>query len=91
MIVAGLLADAVFEPAMRTGGSLAPTFGWLVGIGPGAGMALIFVFVGLLGTASSLLVYAIPTIRNVEIIMPDHDAPKPTTQTQTQAEPQNKP
>jgi len=91
MIVAGLLADAVFEPAMRTGGSLAPTFGWLVGIGPGAGMALIFIFVGLLGTAFSLLVYTIPTIRNVETIMPDHDAPKSTTQTQTQAEPQNKP
>jgi len=91
MIVAGLLADAVFEPAMKTGGSLAPVFGWLVGTGPGSGMALIFIFVGLLGTAFSLLVYTIPTIRNVETIMPDHDAPKPTTQTQTQAEPQNKP
>jgi len=91
MIVAGLLADAVFEPAMKTGGLLAPVFGWLVGTGPGSGMALIFIFVGLLGTAFSLLVYTIPTIRNVETIMPDHDAPKPTTQTQTQAEPQNKP
>jgi MFS family permease len=86
MIVAGLLADAVFEPALKTGGSLAPVFGWLVGTGPGSGMALIFIFVGLLGTAFSLLVYTIPTIRNVETIMPDHDAPKPTTQTQTQAE-----
>lgn len=91
MIVAGLLADTVFEPAMKTGGLLAPVFGWLVGTGPGSGMALIFIFVGLLGTAFSLLVYTIPTIRNVETILPDHDAPKPTTQTQAQAGPQNKP
>jgi len=87
MIVAGVLADAVFEPAMKTGGSLAPLFGWLVGTGEGSGMALIFIFVGLLGTAFSLLVYAIPTIRNVETIMPDHDAQKPPAQTRTPAEP----
>jgi hypothetical protein len=90
MIVAGVLADAVFEPAMKTGGSLAPVFGWLVGTGEGSGMALIFIFVGLLGTAFSLLVYTIPTIRNVETIMPDHDAQKPPAQTQTPAEPQTK-
>jgi hypothetical protein len=76
MLVAGFLADAVFEPAMRTGGSLAPAFGWLVGTGPGAGMALIFIVTGLLGTIFSLGVYAIRTVRNVEIIMPDHDAQK---------------
>jgi hypothetical protein len=83
MLVAGFLADAVFEPAMRPGGSLAPAFGWLVGIGPGAGMALIFIFAGLLGAAFTLGVYAIRTVRNVETIMPDHDAQKPAAEPST--------
>jgi len=76
MVVAGLLADAVFEPAMKPGGSLAPIFGWLVGTGEGSGMALIFIFAGLLGAAFSLSVYAVRTVRDVETIMPDHDAQK---------------
>ena len=76
MLVAGLLADAVFEPAMRPEGSLAPIFGWLVGTGEGSGMALIFLFTGLLGVAFSLSVYAIRNVRDVETIMPDYDAQK---------------
>ncbi|HEX9262162.1 MAG TPA: MFS transporter [Candidatus Bathyarchaeia archaeon] len=76
MLVAGLLADAVFEPAMKPGGSLAPVFGWLVGTGEGSGMALIFIFAGLLGAAFSLSIYAIRTVRNVETIIPDHDVEK---------------
>lgn len=88
MIVAGLLADAVFEPDAKTGGSLTPVFGCLVGNGPGSGMALIFIFVGLLSTAFSL-VYMIPTIRDVETIMPDHDAPKPETHTMAKFYPTN--
>jgi DHA3 family macrolide efflux protein-like MFS transporter len=83
MLVAGFLADAIFEPAMRTGGSLAPAFGWLVGIGPGAGMALIFIFAGLLGAAFTLGVYTIRTVRNVETIMPDYDAQKPASEPST--------
>jgi MFS family permease len=74
MVLAGLLADAVFEPAMNPGGSLAPVFGWLVGTGEGSGMALIFILTGLLGAAFSLSVYAIRTVREVETIIPDHDS-----------------
>ena len=59
---------------MMPGGSLAPTFGWLVGTGPGAGMALVFVFMGLLGTLPGLVGYAFDAVRNIEDIIPDHDA-----------------
>jgi len=76
MVLAGLLADAVFEPAMKPGGSLAPVFGWLVGTGEGSGMALIFILTGLLGAAFSLSIYAIRTVREVETIIPDHDTQK---------------
>ncbi len=64
---------------MMPGGSLAPTFGWLVGTGPGAGMALVFVFMGLLGTLPGLVGYAFDAVRNIEDIIPDHDADTPTT------------
>ncbi len=46
-LVAGPLADYVFEPAMREGGQLTGTFGWLVGTGPGAGMSLMILLTGL--------------------------------------------
>jgi hypothetical protein len=66
-LLAGWLADGVFEPAMTTGGSLAGTFGWLVGTGPGAGMGLMFACTCLLGTLTSLFGFLIPSVRHVEM------------------------
>jgi hypothetical protein len=74
MLIAGPLADRVFEPAMMSEGSWAPTFGWLVGHGPGAGMSLMFVFAGALGILVGCAGYLIPIVRNVEAILPDHKA-----------------
>lgn len=71
-ISGGLLADYFFEPAMAAGGPLSGTFGWLVGTGPGAGMALMFVCTALLGCAISLVGYFSARIRNVEEELPDH-------------------
>ncbi len=73
-LVAGPLADHVFEPAMAKGGALAPIFGHLVGQGPGAGMALMFAGTAILGTAMCLVGYAFRTVRRVEDDLPDHDA-----------------
>ncbi len=72
--MAGPLADRVMEPAMASGGSLAPVFGWLVGTGPGSGMALIFVLAGLVGAAGGLGGFLFDAVRNVEDLLPDHDA-----------------
>ena len=71
MLLAGPLADRVFEPAMMSGGSWVPLFGWLVGSGPGAGMALMFVIAGALGMLVGLGGYTISIVRNVEDILPD--------------------
>ena len=73
MLLGGVLADRVFEPAMQAGGAMADAFGWLVGTGPGAGMGLILVLSGLLGALAGVVGYAVPRIRNVEVLMPDHD------------------
>lgn len=72
-LLAGPLADFVFEPAMAVGGSLAGSLGWLVGTGPGAGMGLMFVGTAVCGTLISLSGYLFRAVRNVEIELPDHD------------------
>ncbi len=79
MLMAGPLADHVFEPAMAEGGRLTWLFGPVVGAGPGAGMALMFVVSGLLGALVGLSGYAIRAVRDVETIMPDHEV-KPAAQ-----------
>ncbi len=73
-LVAGPLADQIFEPAMREGGRWVDTFGWLVGTGNGAGMALILVLCGLGAAAVGLAGYGVRIVRDVEDILPDHDA-----------------
>jgi hypothetical protein len=73
-LIAGPLADHVLEPAMAEGGSLVPMFGWMVGSGTGAGMALMFVFGGLLASLAGIGGYLFPAVRNAEDILPDHEA-----------------
>jgi MFS family permease len=76
-LMAGPLADTVFEPAMAAGGPLTNTFGWLVGIGPGAGVGLMFACTAVLGTAVSLSGYLFSAVRCVEVELPDHDTGRP--------------
>jgi MFS transporter, DHA3 family, macrolide efflux protein len=71
-LVAGPLADRVFEPAMQPGGVLASVFGGLVGTGAGAGMGLMFVCTAVLGTIVCLGGYLFPALRNVETDLPDY-------------------
>ena len=73
-LAAGPLADCLFEPAMQPDGALAGIFDGLLGTGPGMGMALIMVICGLMGAGFSLTGYLLPAIRNVEDVIPDHDA-----------------
>jgi DHA3 family macrolide efflux protein-like MFS transporter len=73
MLIAGVLADNVFEPGMTVGGGLAAGFGWLVGAGPGAGMALMIVLTGLMGVAFTVGIYGVRVVREVETLLPDHN------------------
>jgi MFS transporter, DHA3 family, macrolide efflux protein len=67
----GLLADRVFEPAMRTGGGLVGAFHWLVGSGPGAGMALMFVCTATLGTLTGLAGLFSKNLRSLDTSEPE--------------------
>jgi MFS family permease len=75
MLLAGPLADWVFEPAVAPGGALEGRLGALVGSGPGSGMALIFLLAGVLGTLVALSGYLVPPVREVEARLPDHESP----------------
>lgn len=70
-LLGGVTADSVFEPWMRQGGALAGTLGPLIGTGPGRGMGLMFVLMGILAVLSALSTFAQPRIRRVEIELPD--------------------
>ncbi len=73
-LIAGPLADFVLEPGMREGGGLTGAFGWLVGTGPGAGMALLIIVTGLFAMTVGVSGYLFPAVRDAEDILPDHDA-----------------
>jgi MFS transporter, DHA3 family, macrolide efflux protein len=78
MPLAGWLADSIFEPAMMSNGPLS-VFTWLVGVGPGAGMALIFILAGLGGMLVVLSGYAFRSVRHVEDLLPDYDGQSPVS------------
>lgn len=87
VLIAGPLADNVFEPAMQGAGFLAQTFGWLVGTGVGSGMSLMMVFSGLLGALVGLGGYLFPAVRNAEDILPDFDMAAPAMVIEQEPEP----
>jgi len=78
--LAGVFADRLFEPLMLGTSSLARALVPLVGSGPGAGMGLMFVLFGLLGTAAAAAGFAYRPLRDIETILPDYDAEEAQTE-----------
>jgi len=76
MVIAGPLADMVFEPGMMGTGFLARTFGWLLGNDIGSGMRLIMLICGIGTFITAIVALSIGRIRNLEKIVPDADHPK---------------
>jgi hypothetical protein len=73
MVLAGPVADFVFEPAMRSEGVVSLIFAPLVGSGPGAGMSVMFILCGISLVCIGLLGYASRTLLHLEADLPDHD------------------
>ena len=71
-LLAGPLADFVFEPAMQPDGWLAPMFGPILGTGTGAGIALLYTLMAALMALVGLGGYGFRTLRSVETLLPDH-------------------
>ena len=71
--VSGVLADNIFEPAMKTDGYLAGIFGGVFGTGAGAGIALQISLISCCSILISILAYSFHPLRNVEVNLPDYD------------------
>ena len=70
-LLAGPLADRVFMPMMMPGGPLAGTVGRVIGVGPGRGIALLLMILGVLVAIASVLAMLSPRLRNLEDELPD--------------------
>jgi MFS family permease len=69
--LAGPLAEYVFEPLMMPNGRLAGSVGVLIGTGPGRGIALMFIVLGVLMMVTAAAAYAVRSIRRIEDELPD--------------------
>ncbi|MEJ2149877.1 MAG: MFS transporter, partial [Chloroflexota bacterium] len=65
-VVAGPLADRLFEPLMGAGGPLAGSLGSVMGVGPGRGIGQIFTLAGLLTALTAVGGALSPRLRAVE-------------------------
>ncbi len=71
VILAGPLAERVFEPQMMPGGGLASIFGDLLGTGPGRGIGLMFALSGFVYVLIAMVILLHPRIRRVEVELED--------------------
>lgn len=71
-LLAGPLADQVFEPLFRQDSPLSTTpLGTIIGTGPGRGIGFLFMVSSLILIAASALAWTNPRIRNLEDELPD--------------------
>ncbi len=75
VLVAGPLAQHVFEPMMAEGGALAGSFGPLIGVGEGRGMALMYIIEGLFLIGFVIASVLTRRIRLMEDLIPDYSPP----------------
>ncbi|HPN53887.1 MAG TPA: MFS transporter [Anaerolineaceae bacterium] len=85
-VLAGVLADYVTEPFMKSGAPLAQFLGTFVGNSPGSGIAVQFIVAGSIYMLIVIGVFCfVPMIRNLEDRLPDHDQIKPSGSPSAQA------
>jgi hypothetical protein len=65
-LVAGPIADRLVEPLFAPGGALAPTVGAILGTGPGRGLGLLLVVMGLVALLATLVASLSARIRSIE-------------------------
>jgi hypothetical protein len=70
-LLAGPLAERLFEPWMTPGGALAGSVGRVIGVGPGRGIGLLLAALGLLAVLNGLVVWLSPRVRHLEDELPD--------------------
>jgi DHA3 family macrolide efflux protein-like MFS transporter len=70
-LLAGPLAERIFEPLMASGAALSQKLGPILEYGAGRGIGLMFILMGLIKIVVSILGYLNPRVRLVEDEIPD--------------------
>lgn len=71
LLLAGPLADNVFEPLLLEDGALVDSIGQIVGVGVGRGSGLLVILAGIGFSLTALVAWLVPTVRNIETAIPD--------------------
>jgi len=74
IVLAGPLAERLFEPAMEPGGSLAASIGTLIGTGAGRGIGLMYVIAGIALIGLAVGSFAIRPIWRLEDALADQES-----------------
>jgi MFS family permease len=70
-LVAGPLADRIFEPLLDFGGPLSESIGQIIGVGRGRGIGLMFIVIGTFTILVTIVTYQYSRLRLVEDELPD--------------------
>ena len=70
-LIAGHLADKIFQPLLIKGGIFSNSIGSIIGVGAGRGIGLLFILIGIFIILATLIAYQNPRIRLVEDELPD--------------------
>lgn len=70
-LTAGPLADRVFKPLLVVGGPLSGSIGAFIGVGPGRGIGLLYIVIGVVVVLTTTASYLHPRFRLIEDELPD--------------------
>lgn len=70
-LIAGPLADNILEPLLANEGPLAGSIGQIIGAGPGRGIGLLYIVLGIFTVLVTIGAYSYPRLRLVEDELPD--------------------
>ena len=70
-VIAGPLADRIFEPLMAADGLLAGSVGQILGVGPGRGIGLLFITMEIIAILVTVSIYRYPRLWFIERELPD--------------------
>lgn len=78
-LLAGPIADHLFEPALEPGGALASTAGSIIGTGPGRGIGLLLILLGLALVITAIWGMTSAPLMRIEDDLPDANQEPRTT------------
>jgi len=82
VLIAGPLAETIFEPLLIEGGALVGSVGTVSGGGDGRGMAFMFVLVGVALVVMAIVSALAPSVHLLEDRIPDYINPEGSKQEQ---------